>query len=124
MGLHVEAFGKLCKERFELQKQLPQVFYKKGVLKNVAKFTGKQPSQSLFFTKVAGLRPATLFKKRLWHRCFPVNFAKFVRTSFFQKTWRLLLELHVLRWRAGDKGFNVRLILLLPIKMLLNILLS
>ena len=31
----------------------------------------------LLFNKVAGLRPATLLKKRLWHRCFPVNFAKF-----------------------------------------------
>ena len=28
------------------------------------------------------LRPATLFKKRLWHRCFPRNFAKFLRTAF------------------------------------------
>ena len=27
-------------------------------------------------------QPATLLKKRLRHRCFPVNFAKFVRTSF------------------------------------------
>ena len=26
---------------------------------------------------------ATLLKKRLWHRCFPVNFAKFLRRSFF-----------------------------------------
>ena len=26
-----------------------------------------------FFNKVAGLRPATLFKKRLWHKCFSVN---------------------------------------------------
>ena len=26
------------------------------------------------------LMPATLLKKRLWHRCFPVNFAKFLRT--------------------------------------------
>ena len=28
------------------------------------------------------LRPATLLKKRLWHRCFPVNFAKFLGTLF------------------------------------------
>ena len=28
-------------------------------------------------------RPATLLKKRLWHRCFPVNFATFLRTRFF-----------------------------------------
>ena len=36
-------------------------------------------------------RPATLLKKRFWHRCFPVNFAKFLRTPFLQNTsWRLL----------------------------------
>ena len=36
--------------------------------------------------------PATLLKKRLWHRCFPVNFAKFLRTPFFTKhLWWLLL---------------------------------
>ena len=29
-----------------------------------------------------GLGPATLLKKRLWHRCFPVNFLKFLRTPF------------------------------------------
>ena len=40
----------------------------------------------LFFNKVAGLRPATLLKKRLWHRCFPVNFAKFLRTPILQNT--------------------------------------
>ena len=28
------------------------------------------------------LRPATLLKKRLWHRYFPVNFVKFLRTPF------------------------------------------
>ena len=28
------------------------------------------------------LKPATLFKKGLWDRCFPVNFTKFL-TSFF-----------------------------------------
>ena len=49
-------------------------------------------SESIF-NKVAGLRPATLSKKRPWHRCFPVNFAKFLRTSFLQNTFgRLLLK--------------------------------
>ena len=64
---------------------------KKGILKNFAKFTGKHLCQSLFFTKVADLRPATLLKKRLWHRYFPVNFAKFLKTSFLQNTSRRLL---------------------------------
>ena len=35
------------------------------------------------FNKDAGLSPTTLLKKRLWHRCFPVNFAILLRTRFF-----------------------------------------
>ena len=59
--------------------------FKKVVLKNVTKFTGKPLCQSLFFNKVAGLR---LWHRWfwLWHRCFPVNFAKFLRTPFLQNT--------------------------------------
>ena len=66
-----------------IQKQPPKVFYVKGVLRNFKKFTGKHLCQNLFFNKVAALRPATLLKKRLWHRCFPVSFVKFLRTPFF-----------------------------------------
>ena len=61
----------------------PEVFCKKCVLENSAKFTELHLCQSLFFNKVAGLRPATLLKKRLWDRCFPVNFVKFLRTPFY-----------------------------------------
>ena len=70
----------------------PEVYCKKGVLRNFEKFTGKQLRQNLF-NKVAGLRPATLLKKRLWHRRFPVNFAEFLRTSFLREhlRWMLLL---------------------------------
>ena len=68
------------------------VFCKKGVLRNAAKFTGKHLCQSLFFNKVAGLRPVTLLKKKFWYRCFPANFAKFVRTPFLAEyLWWLLL---------------------------------
>ena len=52
----------------------PEVFCEKGVLRNFAKFTGKHAA------------PATLLKKRLCHRCFPVNFVKFLRTPFFYRT--------------------------------------
>ena len=67
---------------------------KKGVLKYFAKFTGKHLCQSLFFYKDASLkllRRTILLKKRLWHRCFPVNFAKFLRTHFLQNTSKRLL---------------------------------
>ena len=43
----------------------PEVFCKKGVLKNFAKFAEKHLCQKVFFDKVAGLRTATLLKKRL-----------------------------------------------------------
>ena len=69
---------------------------KKGVLKNFAKLTGKHLCQSFFFNKVALLKPATLLKKILWHGCFPVNFAKFLRTLFLQRTsGSLILNLEV-----------------------------
>ena len=53
-----------------------ELFYKKGVLK-------------------IGLRAATLLKKRLWHRCFPVNFAKFLRTPFSEHFWWLVLNFKI-----------------------------
>ena len=37
------------------------------------------------------MRPATLLKKRFWHRCFPVNFAKFIKTRFLTEHLRWLL---------------------------------
>ena len=36
-----------------------------------------------FFNKVAGW-PATLLKKRLLHRCFPIKFAKLLRAFFYR----------------------------------------
>ena len=35
--------------------------------------------------------PAISLKKRLWHRCLPVNFAKFLRTPLFIEHLRRLL---------------------------------
>ena len=37
------------------------------------------------------LWPATLLKKRLWRRCFPVNFLKFLRALFLTEHLRWLL---------------------------------
>ena len=85
------------------------------MLRNLTKFTGKHLCQSLFFNKVAEtlaqvfscefcqiskntfftehLR-VTLSKKRPWHRSFPVNFVKFLRTTFWLNiSGRLLLHI-------------------------------
>ena len=66
-------------------------FIRKGVLRNFTKFLGKHLFQSVFFNKVAALKPATLSKKRLWHRCFPKNFVKFLGISFLQNNSERLL---------------------------------
>ena len=52
---------------------------------------GKRLFQGLYFNKVTGLRPGTLSKMRHWHRCFPLNFAKFLRTPFLTKHLLCLL---------------------------------
>ena len=46
-----------------LRSSYPEVFCKKVVLINFTKFTRKHLCQGLFYNKVAGLSPATLFKK-------------------------------------------------------------
>ena len=53
----------------QYRSNLPEVFFKEDALRNFAKFKRKHLCQSLFFNKVAGLRPVTLLKKRLCHRC-------------------------------------------------------
>ena len=54
------------------------------------------------------LRPATLLKKRLWHRCFPVNFVKFLRTPFF--TELLLATTSILRGGRRLKQIQISII--------------
>ena len=57
-------------------------------LKNFIKFTGKHLCKALLLI--------TLLKKRLGHRCFPVNFVNFSRTPFsYNTSRRLLLMVHL-----------------------------
>ena len=46
----------------------------------------------VFFNKVAGCKACNFIKKRLQHRCFPVNIAKLLGKTFFieQLLWLLL----------------------------------
>ena len=86
----------------DIVKQPPEVFSKKGVLKNFANFTRKQLCRSFFSTKfqaleslfnnVSGLQACNFIKKRLRHRCVPVNIAKFLKTRILKNICdRLLL---------------------------------
>ena len=93
-------------------------FKKKVALKNFAKFTGKHLCQSLFSIKVAGLRIPTLLKKRLWYMRFPVNFAKFLRTSFLKNICERMLL--VAGWRTTQK-LSSRDLLLVTCPVYINI---
>ena len=54
-------------------------------------------SQENTCARVSFLIKLQISDLRLWHRCFPVNFVKFLRTPFFIKDlWWLLLILAVL----------------------------
>ena len=68
------------KRKVVSQKQPPQVFYKKPVHKNFAIFTEKHLYWSLLS-----------IKKRLQHRCFPVDIAKFLRTLILKIVCERLL---------------------------------
>ena len=50
-------------------------------------------------------------KNILWYRCFPVNFAKYLRTSFWQNSsgWLLLLrDYFTLRNKYSQRTFKLR----------------
>ena len=66
-----------------LQKQPTEVFYKKGVLKNFAKFTEKTPMPASACNVVKKETLAQVFYRK--------NFAKFIRTPFIQNTSGALL---------------------------------
>ena len=69
-------------------------------------FTEKHLCWSLFFDKVVVLGPATLFKKRIRHRCFPVTIEK-ILTALFIVHLRSVLLISILWknvWRPVHKN--------------------
>ena len=59
---------------------------KQAVLKNFAIFKEKTPVLESLFNKVAGLQACDFIKKRLQHRCFPVNVTKFLSMLVLTKS--------------------------------------
>ena len=92
------------------------MFFKIGVLKNFANFKGKHLCWILFLI----ISPATLFKKRLKHGCFPVKLAKFLRTPFFlQNTsgggfWSKKENGPILKWMKKEAEITLRIALIFP----------
>ena len=65
-----------------------QVFFKIGNLRNNHR---KTPVLKPLFNKFGHLKPYSFIRKRLQHRCFHVNIAKFLIAAFFIKHLRWLL---------------------------------
>ena len=77
------------------QKQSPEVFYEKDVVKNSKKLTGKHVYQSLFFDKVSGIRPlaCNFIKKETLAQVLSCEFCKILEHLFLQNiSGRLLLK--------------------------------
>ena len=75
----LESHGK--QKRLSLQKQPPEVLYKKVFFLGV-----------LFYFFLNKVVPATFLRKRFRHRFFPVGFAKLLRIPFLQNIFGELLQ--------------------------------
>ena len=80
---------KILTSTAKVRSSRPEVFCKKGTLRNSPKFTAKNLCQRLPFNKVA-----TLSKKSLWHWCFPVNIGRFLEIDLWVHfMWRSSLQI-------------------------------
>ena len=69
------------------------MFCKKRCSSNFCKINRKHQETRSLFKSSCQTWPATLVIKRLWNRCFLVNFGKSLRTAFLQNiSGRLLLK--------------------------------
>ena len=80
-----ENYSRSC-SRCKCRSSRSQMFFKIGVLRNFAIFTVKQLCWSLFLIKLQDRSSCNFIKKRLQHRCFPVNTANFLRTPILQNS--------------------------------------
>ena len=84
----------IISKKLKLQKQLFADFQQNKCSQKFCNIHRKTLVLESLLKKVAGFEVCKSIKRRLQHRCFPVNIAKFLRTAFSieQLLW-LLLEL-------------------------------
>ena len=73
------------------QKQPPEVFRKKSYSQKFRNIHKKTPVFESLFNKVTGFQVSNIITKRLQHRNFPVNIAKFLRTTILKNICEQLL---------------------------------
>ena len=86
---------------FHFQKQPPETFCNKSVLKNVANFIGKHLFWSLF-NKVPCLQACNFINKRLQHRCF----CEIFKNTYFEEHQRKACS--VIKKRLQNRCFPVK----------------
>ena len=94
------------------RKQPPEVLVEKTFPYKVHKIHRKTHVPESLFLKSCRPRPrpATFFKKKLWHRCFPVNFLKFLRTPLQDTSGRLLLYITMVQlWKMWKHASQLRM---------------
>ena len=75
----------------------PEVFCRKGVLRNFAKFTGKHLYQNLYYNKAVGLRAATLFTLA---QVFFCEFCEISKKTLFHRTLLVASSVIITKWTA------------------------
>ena len=83
----------------------PEVFWKKGVLRYFAKFTGKHLYQSLFINKVAGLT-CNFIKKESLAQVFSCEFCKISKNTFFYRTPQVAASIIIVFKKMRDSLTN------------------
>ena len=80
------------------------MFCKISVFKIFTKLTGEPPCWYFFFNKVSRCRPVNSLKKKIRHRCFPVNFCEILKNPFFTERFRAIAsgELVEVIWSSSE----------------------
>ena len=90
----------VCKDPNDYRSSRPEVFRKKGVLRNSAKFTGNHLYQCLFFNKVAGLQACNFILKMTLVQVFSCEFCEISKNTFFHRIPLVAASVISSKWTA------------------------
>ena len=98
-----------------IQKQQPQVFYKKTVLRNFAIFKGKHSCWSLLLNKVGDVKACSFIKKRCFYTFMflceyceilkSIYLAEYLRAFIFQRTHVFQKQKQRNIWKSSSHVF-------------------
>ena len=93
-----------------VQKQPPEFLCKKRCSEKYCKFHRKTPVLESLFNNVAGPQACNFIKKILQYWCFPIKFAKFLRTPILRNICERLIRFdspqNTITNSGGEFGLN------------------